>query len=325
MSISTTALFLAILCLTKLSLSRPTPKPEKGNPLDVNLQIPAGPDVGVNVGNGDNIVHVDVNTLHLPLIPCMNILKSLKTSGATLPLTGRSLDIKRVGPALLSRSVSERSFVPISTTSVNAVATTLSDSIGPMIAIDSSIPNWSSSGISTTIDTFSSSNSPTTAKDLSISRSSSARRFTLEDASTTSKKARLTHTHYRASLSPNPPSTIIIEPLSTSTSPKMKHTSRLFKGTHIYTVFICTSASLTPSSPNPKSINYDSQTFKPTFTWISPPQTRSTVTPIGLPVQSSTTWGTKMLANTSRKVATWHPPAETLCPSIIERGAPNKG
>ncbi|TEY73111.1 hypothetical protein BOTCAL_0083g00240 [Botryotinia calthae] len=227
----TTTITLAILYLAEPSLSRPIPRTEKGELIDISIQIIPGLDIGVNVGCGDNIVDVNLKSMHLPSIPCTNTQKSISTAGVKLPLICRNMKIKRVD------------------------SPTFPNTTGPVIAIDSYIPSLSSTSPPTSTST-SDYIGPITANDSLIPKSSIA---------------------------------------STSTS------------TNIY------SRRLHAHHP------------KPIFTWISPSQTRFSIIPVDSMLRGKTTLVTKASRSSSMRRATWHPPAETLYPSVVERGAPNKG
>lgn len=208
------------------------------------------------------------------------------------------------------RSISGQSFIPIPTSNLNI----------PLTAIDSSIPRWSSASTLTF-------------------------RSTLKEASTRSKRASKTHTHHRTSLTPNPPPTIIIDPIRTSTklarsththhriskTPKASKTSKsilnssLHSHPHPLPVQTVDERLGTITKPSAFKNRYPKSTDSH-LNWISPPETRFPITPVGtVSATKITTLETKASASTSRKRATWHPPAETLYPPITERGLPNKG
>ncbi|KAF7877434.1 hypothetical protein EAF04_001111 [Stromatinia cepivora] len=325
----TTTFALAILCLTKPSLSRPIPKPEKGKPFDINLQIPLRLEIVGNVGCGDNVADVDVKSIHLPLIPCPNIQKSFQDRGVKLPLSGRSLNIKRAVPLLLSGSINGQSFIPLPTSAVDAIATISSNATGPMTAIDLSIPSWSTEIMATSIGTSSDFIGPMTAIDSSIPKSSSASTSTLTD---TSIEARKLHTHHRT-LATMPPPTIIIEPRARSTKlPKMTHThhrlsktSKAIQHASVYPHPLPAQTQTEMWETKTKPLETESHTSKSTFTWISPPQTRLPITPPAPISVQKTTLETKASASTSRKRASLHPPAGTLYPPVIERELPRNG
>ncbi|KAF5868341.1 uncharacterized protein Bfra_007539 [Botrytis fragariae] len=315
----TTTITLAILCLAKPSLSRPVPRNEKGelskissypssdqntNALlvDINIQLIPGLDIGVTVGCGDNIVDVNFNFMHLPLIPCTNTQKSISTTGVKLPLIGRNMKSKPMD-------------LP-----------TLPNSTGRVKATDSSIRSLPNTSASTSISTSQFIGS-IAAIDLLITKSSIV-------STTTSIKidSRRLHTHHRT-LAANLPPTIFIESIPTSTnSPKIKHTHhRLTKTSNVI--------QYTSAHPHPlpaqilikrlgttaKSLTIDSHTAKPISAQISPPQTRFSTIPVNSISGEKTTLITKATKSSSIRRATWHPPAETLYPPVAERELPNKG
>ncbi|EDN93412.1 predicted protein [Sclerotinia sclerotiorum 1980 UF-70] len=161
----TTTFALAILCLTKSSCSRPISKPEKGKPFDINPQIPPRLDAVGNVGCSTNAAGVDVNPIHLPLIPSPNIKKSFQERSVELPLSGRSLRIKRAVPLLVAGSINGQSFIPLPTLAVDAVTTISSNTTGLMTATYSSIPSWSTATMFISISTSSDFIGPVTAID----------------------------------------------------------------------------------------------------------------------------------------------------------------
>ncbi|TGO58354.1 hypothetical protein BCON_0056g00460 [Botryotinia convoluta] len=248
----TTTITLAILCLAKPSLSRPVPRNEKGELIDINIQLIPGLDIGVNVGCGDNIVDVNLNSMHLPLIPCTNTQKSISTTGVTLPLIGRNMKSKPVDLPTLPNSTGRVKAIDSSIRSLpstsESTSISISEFIGPITAIDSLIPKSSIVSTSTSIKIDS----------------------------------RPLHTHHPQTL---------IKRLGTTT----------------------------------KSLTIDSHTAKSISTWISPPQTRFTIIPVNSISGEKTTLVTKASGSSSIRRATWHPPAETLYPPLVEREAPNKG
>ncbi|TGO17666.1 hypothetical protein BPAE_0412g00080 [Botrytis paeoniae] len=248
----TTTITLAILCLAKPSLSRPVPRNEKGELIDINIQLIPGLDIGVNAGCGDNIMDVNLNSMHLPLVPCTDTQKSISTTGVKLPLIGRNMVSKPVDlPALpnptgrIKATDSSIRSLPITSASTPI---SISEFIGPITAIDSLMPKSSIFSKSTSINIDS----------------------------------RRLHTHHPQTL---------IKRLGTTT----------------------------------KSLTIDSHTAEPIFTWISPPQTRFSVIPIDSESEGKTTLVTKASGSSSIRRATWHPPAETLYPPVVERGASTKG
>ncbi|KAJ8067825.1 hypothetical protein OCU04_003421 [Sclerotinia nivalis] len=325
----TTTFALAILCLTKPSLSRPISKPEKGKLFDINLQISPRLDIVGNVGCGDNVADVDVKSIHLPLISCPYIQKSFQERGVKLPLSGRSLNIKRAVPLLLSRSINGQSFIPLPTSAVDAVTTISSNTMGPMTAIDSSIPSWSTATMFTSINTSSDFIGPITAIASSIPKSSGASTSALTD---TSIEARKLHTHHRT-LETMPPPTIIIEPQPRLTKlPKMTHThhrlsktSKAMQYASVHPHPLPVQAQIERWERKTKPLKTESHTSKPMFTWISPPQTRFSISPPASISVRKTTLETKASASASRKRASLHPPAKTLYPPVIERGLPSNG
>ncbi|CAD6448982.1 c764659a-186a-4b8e-a44f-29cf892a527c [Sclerotinia trifoliorum] len=313
----TTTFALAILCLTKPSCSRPLSKPEKGKPFEINPQILPRLDIVGNVGCSGNAAVVDVNSIHLPLIPCPNFNKSFQERSVKLPLSGRSLKIKRVVPSLLSRSISEQSFIPLPASVADAVATISSNTTSSMPAIDSSIPSWSAATMFTSTSTSSDFIGHVTAIDSSIPKSSSASTSTLTD---TSIEARKLHTHHRT-LATMPPPTIIIEPHPRLTNlPKLTHTHhRLSKTSKVIRY-----ASV-HTHPLPVQTGAERWQTKTTFMWISPPQTRFSIPPPAPISVRKTSLETRTSASASWKRASLHPPAETLYPPVIERGLPSNG
>ncbi|KAF7887837.1 uncharacterized protein EAF01_010991 [Botrytis porri] len=190
----TTTITLAILCLAKPSLSRPVPRNEKGELIDINIQLIPGLDIGVNVGCGDSIVDVNLNSLRLPFITCANTQKSISTTGVKLPLMGRNMNSKPVD-------------LP-----------TLPNPTGRVKAIDSSIRSLPSTSVSTSISK-SKFIGPIAAIDSLMFKSSS-----VSTSASININSRRLHTHHRT-LAANPPPTIFIKPVPTSTNPpKMKHT-----------------------------------------------------------------------------------------------------
>ncbi|KAF7914816.1 hypothetical protein EAE99_010517 [Botrytis elliptica] len=298
----TTTITLAILCLAKPSLSRPIPRNEKGELIDINIQLIPGLDIGVIVGCGDNIVDVNLNSIHLPLIPCTNTQKPISTTGVMLPLIGRDTKSKPVE-------------LP-----------TLPNSTGRVKAIDSSIQSLPSTSASTSI-IISEFIGPITATDSLIPKSS------IVSKSTPIKiDSRRLHTHHRT-LAANPPPTIFIEPIPTSTNlPKIKHThhrltktSKAIQYTSVHPHPLPAQTLIMRLGTMTKSLTVDSHTAKPISTWNSPPQTRVSIIPLNSVSREKTTLVTKASGSSSIRRATWHPPAETLYPPVVERGAPDKG
>ncbi|APA15848.1 hypothetical protein sscle_15g106180 [Sclerotinia sclerotiorum 1980 UF-70] len=175
---------------------------------------------------------------------------------------------------------------------------TSSDFIGPVTAIDSSVPKTSSASTSTLTDT--------------------------------SIETRKLHTHHRT-LATMPPPTIIIEPHPRLTSlPRMTHTHhRLSKNSkviqyasaHPHPLLVQTETQRWRTKTKPFKIA--SHASKSTLTWISPPQTRFPIPPPAPMSVQKTTLEKKVSASISWKRASLHPPAETLYPPVIERGLPS--
>ncbi|KAF7939354.1 uncharacterized protein EAE97_007434 [Botrytis byssoidea] len=298
----TTTITLAILCLAKLSLSRPVPRNEKGELIDINIQLIPGLDIGLNVGCGDKIVDVNLNSMHLPLIPCTNTQKSISTTGVTLPLIGRNTESKSVELATLPSSTGRVNAINSSIRSLPSTSAStsisISEFIGPVIARDSLIPKFSIVTTSTSIKIDS----------------------------------RRLHTHHRP-LAANPPPTIFIEPIPTSTNPpKIKHTHhRLTKTSKAIQYTSAHPYPLTAQTPIKRleamtmSLSVDLRTVKPISAWISPPEAKLSILPFNKSSsEEKTTLVTKASGSSSIRRATWHPPAETLYPPVVERGAPNK-
>ncbi|TGO18416.1 hypothetical protein BTUL_0010g00860 [Botrytis tulipae] len=315
----TTTIILAVLCLAKLSLSRPVPRNEKGelskissylssdqktNALlvDINIQVIPGLDIGLNVGCGDKIVDVNLNSMRLPLIPCTNTQRSISTTGVTLPLRGRNTESKPVDlptlPSSTGRVKAINSSIRTLPSTSASTSISISEFIGPVIAIDSLIPESSIVTTSTSIKIDS----------------------------------RRLHTHHRT-LAANPPPTIFIEPIPTSTNPpKIKHTHhRLTKTSKAIQYTSAHPYPLTAQTPikrlgtMTKSLTVDLHTAKPISAWISPPETKLSILPFNSVSREKTTLVTKASGSSSIRRATWHPPAETLYPPVVERGEPNKG
>ncbi|THV45492.1 hypothetical protein BGAL_0482g00070 [Botrytis galanthina] len=297
----TTTITLAILCLAKPSLSRPVPRNEKGELVDINFQLIPELDIGVNVGCGDNVAGVNLNSIHLPLIPCTNAQKSISTS-VTLPLIGKNVKSKPVD-------------LP-----------TLPNSTGRIKTMDSSIPSLPSTSASTSIR-IPEFIDPITSIDSLIPKSP-----IVSTSTSINIDSRRLHTHHRT-LAANPPPTIFIEPIPTSTNPpKIKHTHhRLTK-----TSTVIHYASVQPhpvsaqtlikrSGTTTKSLTVGSHTTKPISAWISHPQTKLSIIPINSISGEKTTLVTKASGSSSIRRATRHPPAETLYPPVVEREASNKG
>ncbi|KAF7893757.1 hypothetical protein EAF00_007271 [Botryotinia globosa] len=298
----TTTITLAVLCLTKLSLSRPVPRNEKGELIDINIQLIPGLDIEVNVGCGDKVVDVNLNSMRPPLIPCTNTQKSISTTGVMLPLIGRYTESKPVDLPTLPSSTGRAKAINSSILSLPSTSSSTSISrsefIGPVIAIDSLV-------FKTSIVTTSSS--------IKID-------------------PRQLHTHHRT-LAVNPPPTIFIEPIPTSTNlPKIKHTHhRLTKtpkaiqytSTHPYPLPAQTLIKRLGTMT--KSLTVDLHTAKPISAWISPPETKLSILPVNSVSEEKTTLVTKASGSSSIRRATWHPPAETLYLPVVERGAPIKG
>ncbi|KAF7956251.1 hypothetical protein EAE96_005171 [Botrytis aclada] len=197
----TTTITLAILCLAKPSLSRPVPRNEKGELIDINIQLTPGLDIGVNVGCGDNTADVNLNSIHLPLIPCTNTQKSISTTGVKLPFIGGNKKVKRVALPTLPNTTGPIIAIDLSNqrllSTSASISTSISGLIGPVTAIDSLIPKSSIASTSTP-------------------GNMDSRRF---------------HTHHRT-LAANPPPTIFIEPIPTSTNPpKIRHTHHRLRKT----------------------------------------------------------------------------------------------
>ncbi|TGO36301.1 hypothetical protein BHYA_0129g00220 [Botrytis hyacinthi] len=297
----TTTITLAILCLAKPSLSRPVPRNEKGELIDINFPLIPGLDIGVNVGCGDNIVDVNLNSIHLPLIPCTNTQKSISTTSVTLPLIGRNIKSKPVD------------------------LQTLPNYTGRVKAIDSSIRSLPSTSASTSIS-IPEFIDPITAIDSLIPKPPIVSTFT-----SIKIDSRRLHTHHRI-LAANPPPTIFIEPIPASTNPsKIKHThhrltktSKAIQCTSLHSHPLPAQTLIKRLGTTTKSFTVDSHTAKPISAWISSPQTRFSIIPVNS-ISEKTTLVTKASGSSSIRRSTWHPPAETLYPPVVERAAPNKG
>lgn len=269
----TTTITLAILYLSAPSLSRPIPRTEKGelskispypssnqktnaSLVNIGIQLIPGLDIGVNVGRGDNIVDVNLKSMHLPSIPCTNTQKSIATAGVELPLIDRNMKIKRVDPP------------------------TLPNTAGPVIAIDLSIPSLSSTSPPTSTSTSDFVGS-ITAKDSSIPKSSIASKSTSANI-----YSRRLHTHHRT-LATDPPPTIIIETIPISTNrPKIKHTHHRLTKTSQAIQYTSVHPHPLPAQTlfkrleTTKSLTINSHTAKSMVTSISPSQTRFPIVPV---------------------------------------------
>ncbi|EMR82604.1 hypothetical protein ACHAPC_003060 [Botrytis cinerea] len=273
----TTTITLAILYLSEPSLSRPIPRTEKGELVNIGIQLIPGLDIGVHVGRGDNIVDVNLKSMHLPSISCTNTQKSIATAGVELPLIDRNMKIKRVDPP------------------------TLPNTAGPVIAIDLSIPSLSSTSPPTSTSTSDFVGS-ITAKDSSIPKSSIASKSTSANI-----YSRRLHTHHRT-LATDPPPTIIIETIPISTNrPKIKHTHHRLTKTSQAIQYTSVHPHPLPAQTlfkrleTTKSLTINSHTAKSMVTSISPSQTRFPIVPVDSMSRGKTTLGDKGF----RKLIDW--------------------